>query len=304
MKKLITLILAVGWGMALMAQDSLIAVRPHYNYYIDSTNISLGDQFTLTVHQGESYPTPDELTNNEMVAVRQWYDTVSGNQYTAMTCFTPGQHWFHIGDDSLLISVSDVADVDTATLEIKDIDGIMRQPYTFWEIFRWVLLGLGIAALGFGGWYVYKRIKSRQPIIPIPATPPLPADQKALNNLEALRQKQLWQQGKLKEYHTELTDILRLFLEEQYNIPSAEMTSDQTLDAFSDCKAFTAERENMLRQTFQTADMVKFAKSEPLPYQHDLSMNNAVSFIQGIQSEIKATELKAQEMSNSNTTQQ
>ena len=36
----------------------------------------------------------------------------------------------------------------------------------------------------------------------------------------------------------------------------------------------------MLRQILTTADMVKFAKSEPLPYEHDRSMSNAVAFVQ------------------------
>ena len=57
------------------------------------------------------------------------------------------------------------------------------------------------------------------------------------------------------------------------------MTTDQTLDAFHGSEAYTVEAESMLQQMLQTADMVKFAKSQPLPYQHDLSMTQAVDFV-------------------------
>ena len=83
----------------------------------------------------------------------------------------------------------------------------------------------------------------------------------------------------MKEYHTELTDILRNYLEETYHIQSTEMTTDQTLDSFQSSLAYSEDNYAKLRQILQTADMVKFAKSEPLPYQHDLSMTQAVDFV-------------------------
>lgn len=282
LKRLITLLIILTAGtMALWAQDSVQGLQlRHYQYRLDSTTFMIGDQTVLTIEPTDIYPTMEELSNNDIVAVRQWTDSASGSFCTALTCFEEGEHWLHVGDDSVMLTVKDVPNVDTTNANIRDIADIMRQPYTFGEIAKVAGIVLGILAVLAAIVYIIIRLKNHKPIIEIPQAPPLPPHTRALNSLEELRQKQLWQQGKAKEYHTELTDIVRKYLEEAYGIQSVEMTTDQTLDAFGGCAAHTAETESLLRQMLQTADMVKFAKSEPLPYQHDLSLTQAVKFVQ------------------------
>lgn len=252
---------------------------PHYNYRIDSTTFLIGDQAILAVEKTPVYPTLEELSNHDIVAVRQWIDTTDGTLYTALTSFEEGEHWLQVGDDSLLLTVRDVEGVDTTTTNIRDVAGIMSQPYTFGEVAHNLLLFCGFWLLVAAIILAYLRLKKKTPLIGQPQEPILPPDTRALQRLEALRNKGLWQQGLLKDYYTELTDTLRDYLEERYHIPSTEMTTDQTLDAFSTCIAHTAENESLLRQVLQTADMVKFAKSEPQPYQHDLAYGQSVDFI-------------------------
>lgn len=277
---LFALLLIIGIAPAIKAQDSAWTEPvKHYTFTLDSTTIMLGDQTVLSITPEGQFPSLDELSNNGIIAVRQWIDSTDGTLLTALTSFEPGEHWYHIGTDSVRITVNDVANVDTTTVNIKDINGILRQPYTFWEIFRWVLLALGIAIIAIAVWYFVRRYKKKEPLFPVHTDPPLPADQRALRDLEQLRLKQLWQQGKAKEYHTELTDIVRTYLNEAFGIQSVEMTTDQTLDIFRDSSAYTPDTYELLQQMLQLADMVKFAKSEPLPHQHDLSLTHAVDFI-------------------------
>lgn len=283
MKRYLTATLFLLSSLVAQAQDTATTVTlPHYKYKLDSTSFLIGDQAVLTIEPSTLFPTLEDLTNNDIVAVRQWIDSTDGSLLTTITSFEEGEHWYHIGADSLLLTVRDVAGVDTTSTNIKDISDILRQPYTFGEIAKVVGIILAILAIIAAAIYVVYRIKSHKPLITIPQEPPLPPDTRALNALEVLRQKQLWQQGKAKEYHTELTDIVRNYLEETYHIQSTEMTSDQTLDAFHSCPAYKEEAYGQLRQILQTADMVKFAKSEPLPYQHDLSMSQAVDFVKAI----------------------
>lgn len=290
MKQFIIALLILCSGFAAWAQDSVPAQPlPTYKFQFDSTTFLLGDQTVLTIQPTQLYPTLEDLTNNDIVAVRQWVDSASGEIHTALTSFEVGEHWFHIGADSVLLTVNDVPNVDTTKAEIRDIADILRQPYTFGEVASVVGIILGILALIAAGIYIYKRVRDHKPIIAIPQAPPLPPHQRALNELEALRQRQLWQQGMAKDYHTALTDILRNYLEETYHIPSTEMTSDQTLEAFRACPAFSADTEQHLRQILQTADMVKFAKSEPQPYQHDLSMTQAVDFVRATAPKVEPT---------------
>lgn len=262
----------------------------HLDAKIDSSSILIGNQATLAIHNAPAYPSLDQLSNNDVVALKQWFDSASHTQYTLLTSFEVGDHWLHITDsDSVLLAVRDVPNVDTTKAVIRDIAPIDDDPYTFWEIFRWVLLGLAVVAVIAASVYVALRMRSQKPILNIRREPPVPADQQALNGLEILRREQLWQQSKVKEYHTQLTDIVRSYLEKAFDIQSTEMTSDQTVEAFR--AHISAQRQwydravlddaaNKLQELLQTADMVKFAKSEPLPYVHDRSMTDATDFVQ------------------------
>ncbi len=86
-----------------------------YHYKIDSKEIMLGDQTVLAIEKTPLYPSLDALSTDGIVAVRQWMDTSNGTLYTALTSFEPGEHWLHIGSDSLLLKVNDVANVDTTS---------------------------------------------------------------------------------------------------------------------------------------------------------------------------------------------
>ena len=113
-------------------------------------------------------------------------------------------------------------------------------------------------------------------------------DERALDNLEALRQKQLWQSGRVKEYHTELTDTVRTFIEEATGIRATDMTSDETIEEMENGK-WTVDN-SLLRDIFTTADLVKFAKSEPLPHEHDRSMSEATEFVKSLWEQVKPKE--------------
>lgn len=257
---------------------------------LSADTIALGDQTTLSIQRALTYPSTEQLSQNGIVALSQNYDSTQHTLYTTLTSFEPGTHYVRLSeDDSLMLTVLDV-DVDTTTAEIRDIAPIEKVPYTFWEIFRWILLGLGILALAFGGWWFWKKWKSGKVSEwlsnePVDTRTP---EERALDNLEALRQKQLWQSGRVKEYHTELTDTVRTFIEEATGIRATDMTSDETIEEMENGK-WTVDN-SLLRDIFTTADLVKFAKSEPLPHEHDRSMSEATEFVKSLWEQVKPKE--------------
>lgn len=252
-------------------------------YQLDTNNVTIGDQVTLSISGVENYRTLEELSQNGVVALKQWEDTVKHIQYTTLTSFDEGDHSIMLGaEDSLVLVVNDVEGVDTVNVQIKDIAPIIKVRYTFWEIFRWILLGLAIVALIVAIVFVVKRLKAHKPIIELHPEPVIPPDERALKSLEELRRKELWQAGKVKEYYTDLTDIVRNYLEEAWNINSTDMTSDETLEAYHDSRAYDETCESKLRQMLRTADMVKFAKGEPLPNEHTQAMSHAVEFVDAL----------------------
>lgn len=257
---------------------------------LSEDTILLGDQTTLSIQKASAYPSTDQLTQNGIVALSQEFDTAKHTQLTTLTSFEPGVHYVKLGpDDSLQLTVLDV-DVDTTTAEIRDIAPIEKVPYTFWEIFRWVLLALAVIALAVAGWWFWKKWKSGKVSdwfanVPVDTRTP---EERALDRLEKLRQSQMWQSGKTKEYHTELTDAVRTFIEEATGIRATEMTSDETMEAVEN--GAWAVDMNLLRDIFRTADLVKFAKSEPLPHEHDRSMSEAIQFVKDLWQQTKPAE--------------
>lgn len=266
---------------------------------LSADTIALGDQTTLSIQRARNFPSTEQLSQNGIVALGQEYDSTQHTMYTTLTCFEPGVHFVKLSpDDSLQLTVLDV-DVDTTTAKIRDIAPIEKVPYTFWEIFRWILLGLVVIALALGGWWLWKKWKSGQVSEWLAATPAdtRTPEERALEGLEELRQKQLWQSGRAKEYHTALTDIVRTFIEQTTDIHATDMTSDETIEAVGErlkAKGDTASQltplTSYLQNIFTTADLVKFAKSEPLPHEHDRSLSEAVAFVKNLWELVKPKE--------------
>src|SRR4029079_4465763 len=100
----------------------------------------------------------------------------------------------------------------------------------------------------------------------------------AINKLQQLRDKKLWQQGGVKEYHSELSDILREYLEKSYVIKTHERTTDEIFAALK-YMDIANDYRTKLTQVLILADLVKFAKEKPLPVDNELSMENALTFV-------------------------
>ena len=256
--------------------------------------IALGDQTTLSIQRAHVYPSTDQLSQDGILALTQEFDTAKHTQYTVLTSFEPGAHVIRLSeDDSLVLTVTDV-DIDTTKAEIRDIAPIEKVPYTFWEIFRWVLLGMAIVVLALAGWWLWWKWRSgrvKEWFSDTPTDTRTP-EERALDRLEKLREEHLWQGGKTKEYHTELTEAVRVFIEEATGIHATEMTSDETMESIENL-ALNIDK-TLLRDIFTTADLVKFAKNNPLPHEHDRSMSEAVAFVKQLWQAVKPQESSAE----------
>ena len=100
----------------------------------------------------------------------------------------------------------------------------------------------------------------------------------ALDSLTRLKNRKLWEQGLEKEYFTELTDILRVYLFERFGINAMEMTTRQIMDKIyeSDLR----DKREYVKQILNVADFVKFAKVRPLPADSIAAYDNAIKFVE------------------------
>lgn len=108
---------------------------------------------------------------------------------------------------------------------------------------------------------------------------PLPSPYEvAISSLYGLKERKLWEHGAEKEYYTELTDILREYLNSRFGINAMEKTSREIMSALGK-NPETKDKRNYLRQILSIADFVKFAKIRPLPDDCVQSYDNAYDFI-------------------------
>jgi len=151
-------------------------------------------------------------------------------------------------------------------------------PYTLAEI----LIALGVLALLVaGGILLYRRLKRRAPAPAQPAVqgPVKPPHLVALEELAGLRAKRLWQQGRVKEYHTEMTEVLRRYFELRFGVNALEETTEEILSGLHNAGV----REGVLESVggiLRRADLVKFATHQPTPEEHDESMTASVSVVE------------------------
>ncbi|MGL4853499.1 MAG: hypothetical protein ACRC3Z_12815 [Phocaeicola sp.] len=155
---------------------------------------------------------------------------------------------------------------------------IRKVSLTWGDVSTMVWLLLLMIALGAFGYYLFMRWIDNKPIIrKIKVEPKIPPHQLALNEIERIKGDKSLRANDPKAYYTELTDVLRTYMEERFGFSALEMTSSEIIEHLKKVNEKESVRE--LMSLFQTADLVKFAKHAPLMNENDMNLVNAVEFI-------------------------
>ncbi|MBQ6749301.1 MAG: hypothetical protein IJR02_00855 [Bacteroidaceae bacterium] len=126
--------------------------------------------------------------------------------------------------------------------------------------------------------YVIYRLRTNKPIIRRIRTKQRLAPHKvAMQKIEQIKEEKIWQSEDSKEYYTQLTDALRNYIKERYGFNAMEMTSFEIIQRLQEVNDEEAIAE--LRELFQTADLVKFAKYSTLINENDRNLVNAIEYI-------------------------
>ena len=181
-----------------------------------------------------------------------------------------------------MLNVVQPFEMDSTDMAITDIKGIYKAPSRWRGILRWVLLALAIAGVGVGGYYLITYLRNRfgdASATDVPTEPLRPAEEVALEKLDAIREQKIWQSGQVKEYHTQLTDVVREYIARRFEVSSTEQTSDETLRAMRQLPSERKDLYEQLRKMFTLADLVKFAKWTTTPDENELSLRSAYTFV-------------------------
>lgn len=270
---------------------------------IDSTLILIGKQSHLTLEVAQPknaivrFPMiADTLVSGIDVVARTKPDTtdlgqgrIQVRQIYTITSFDTALYYippydFINGSDTIKSSPMSFKvitySIDTTRQSIYDIKPIVSPPFDWASFWKMVLLiALILIILGFAGYYIWKHVlKKPIPFIKV-AERILTPYEAALEALNTISSKKMWQQGREKEYYTQLTDVLRKYIEGRFNVQALEMTSSDLLD---ETKYFQSEYPaayDSLKKVLQISDLVKFAKWHPLPEENDLSLNLCYLFV-------------------------
>ncbi len=231
---------------------------------------------------------PDKNNPFEFVQTKTLYITSFDSGYWAVPPlkFIVNNDTNGIFTEALLLQVNTIS-VDT-TQNIKDIKPPFEQTYNWidWLKDNTIIVYSSLVAILAIILIIYfvRRYRKNKPVFIEPEAPKIPAHIIAIEKLEKLKQEKLWQEGKLKLYHSSLTDILREYIENRFKIQAMEQTTDEIILGFRNV-AIDNESKLKLKQVLLLADLVKFAKEQPLPNENEMSMKNAEDFINGTKRE-------------------
>jgi hypothetical protein len=179
-----------------------------------------------------------------------------------------------IQTDSLRIFIN-LINVNLSS-EIKDVKEPEKIPLDWRVILLWVLIVIAIAALTY---FIYRQIQKRKNKEKfIPEVIKLPHEI-ALESLKVLDEKKLWQKGYIKEYHTEITEIIRKYFENRFAFPALELTTSEVLFYLTNNNDAN-DIVNLTNDFLNNADMVKFAKFVPMNNINEEMMRQAVKIVE------------------------
>ena len=257
------------------SQESMVKLE------IDTTYIRIGEQFQLkiSVNETQNVIIPKIELNGLEVIDSTRVDTLKNSLirryiltgFDSGAFYIPQQQIFVKNQtfltDSLLINVATIA-IDTTKVKKFPIKTIKKEPFTFddYKVYLYILLAI-LAIIGF--WIYWFVIKKRKTTEDTPTYRTLPPYEEALLKLNELDEKLLWQNNKIKEYYSELTEIIRGYIERELKVPALENTTDEVLEMIQDFKnsdTIETSKETIakLKDLLREADLVKFAKSKPL----------------------------------------
>ena len=248
---------------------------------IDTTNIRIGEQFQLKISVAEiqNVIIPKIQLKGLEVIDSTRIDTIKNSLirryiltgFDSGAFYIPQQQIFVKNQafltDSLLVNVATIA-VDTTKVKKFPIKTIKKEPYTFDDFKIYIYLILAILAI-IGFWIYWFVVRKRKETEDAPTYRTLPPYEEAILRLTELDEKLLWQNNKVKEYYSELTEIVRGYIERELKVPALEKTTDEVLEMIKDFKSAdtietSKETIDRLKDLLREADLVKFAKSKPL----------------------------------------
>jgi hypothetical protein len=251
---------------------------------VDTTLVTVGDRIRLTVSiehsAGARIQWPDSLDVSpfEVLAAEALPPSGEGDRVRSgvvltlaafelgaleipsfdVTVLGPGEQSETVSTDRFGVEVVTVGADESG--DIRDIRGPLALPVSVIQVsllFLALLLGLAVAL-----WLLKRRRRRGIEPAPVPDLPLRPAHEVALEALARVEASPLLERGQVKEYHIEVSEILRTYVEGRFSVPALEMTTREVAEGLR-AASVDADIQEGLRRFLDRCDLVKFAKVRP-----------------------------------------
>lgn len=294
MKRYLSVILIVWVTCTLFAQ---VKVESE----LDSTQIRIGEQVKLKVRVSTSpqakvvFPSykPEQQMTEGVEVVETTRDTIREEQRTIVCSYTLtsfDEATYTLPALPIVVNGKtyqtrpmklrvETVPVDTTNADVMDpAYDVEDNPFLWTEWAAPVSFFLLSALLCFLIYLMVKRLKSKKPIrFQRRIVKKVLPHEKALQAIDALSATSHTTAEEQKDYYTELTDVLRQYLDERFGINAMEMTSSEIIDRL---QQEDPGKIDELKEVFQTADLVKFAKYFTYDNESDFYLSSVVHFIE------------------------
>ena len=273
--------MACAWTVAvvpLVAQDARISND------VDTTLVTVGDRVRMTVTVEHAvgarvvWPDSLDLTPFEVLAAEAIPPATEGERVRSSAILTMAA--FELGElvipsfDVQVLGPGDAVETLSTnrfgievvsigvdeTGDIRDIRGPLWIPVGVVTVSLWILLLLVVLGAAYG---LYRRSRRRGADVEESGPPPRPAHEVALEAIARVEASPMLERGQVKEYHIEVSEILRTFIEARFHVRSLEMTTREVVDGLRGVGA-QGQFIDGLRRFLDQCDMVKFAKVRPV----------------------------------------
>jgi hypothetical protein len=157
-----------------------------------------------------------------------------------------------------------------ATADIHEI----APPVDYSLVPPWVIYSgivLGIALLALIGWWIWKRAQRPKPV-------QSPRD-RALEKLERIDDEM--EMLTPYQFSIAVSDILRGYVTEQYNLPVTRQTSVEFLGMLAKSSPFSADETSLLEDFLGRCDLIKFARYDATTEDSRRLLEEATQFVKG-----------------------
>jgi Domain of unknown function (DUF4381) len=138
-----------------------------------------------------------------------------------------------------------------------------------WVIYAGIILGL--ALLGLIGWWIRKRARRPKPVRS-PRERALEALDRISDEIETMTP---------YEFSIAVSNILRGYVTEQYQLPVTRQTSVEFLAMLAKSSPFSPEEKSLLEDFLGRCDLIKFARYDATPHDSRLLVEEATQFVKG-----------------------